>query len=97
MLVFDRCRRSSAAVTPFKYECNSKNPKVLFFKIKSVLNREIKEQNFNNPHPLDQKQNGGIRYVYSPHPSMVYHCLIFMKAHLRTAFQRSLPETYLWK
>ena len=45
--IFDRCRRSSAAVSHVRYECNfSNNLKVTFARLK------INERCFRNPHPL---------------------------------------------
>ena len=48
--MFDRCRRSSAAVTPVKYERDSKNLTGRC-KIKNFLFREINERSFSNRSP----------------------------------------------
>ena len=39
--IFDRCRHSSAAVTPVKYKRDSINLMGIFAKCKKILNREI--------------------------------------------------------
>ena len=49
--IFGRCRRSSAAVTAVKYECDSRNLTGTFAWLKIFAYREINKQSFSNPHP----------------------------------------------
>ena len=52
MFIFDRCCRSSAAVTPVKYQCDTNN--LAGTSARSKINfayREINERSFSNPHP----------------------------------------------
>ena len=49
--MFDRYRHNAAAVTPIKYECDSKNLTGDFCKIENFACGEINEQNFSNLHP----------------------------------------------
>ena len=51
MLIFDRCRRSWAAVAPFKYKCDSNNSRGTFGQIENFAYGEINERSFSNPHP----------------------------------------------
>ena len=63
MFIFDRCRRSSAAVTPVKYECDAYNLTVIFCKIENFAFGEINERNLSNPHPwstIQQQSQGTI-------------------------------------
>ena len=48
--IFDRCRRSSAAVVPVKYKCCSNNPRGIFCKNEHFACEGINERNFSNPH-----------------------------------------------
>ena len=48
-LIFDRCHHSSAAGTPVKYDCDSKNLKVLLQE--NFAYQEINKQSFSNPTP----------------------------------------------
>ena len=41
MFIFDRCRRSSPAVTPVKYKCNSNNPRGTFARSKILLTEKL--------------------------------------------------------
>ena len=51
MFIFDRCRRSSAAATPIKYECDAKNVTGTFARSKIFAYGKINERSFSNPHP----------------------------------------------
>ena len=53
MFIFDRCRCSSTAVTPLKYECDSKNLNRYTYlcKIENFAYREINEQSLVTPTP----------------------------------------------
>ena len=57
MFIFDRCRRSSAAVTPVKYEWNLKNVTGTFARLKIFACGEIDERDFSNPLPVSLYQN----------------------------------------
>ena len=47
MFIFDRCRRSSAAVTPVKYKCDSRNLRGTFARSKILL---MEKWSLSNPH-----------------------------------------------
>ena len=47
--IFHKCRCSSAAMTPVKYECHSNNVTGTYVRSKILLD----EQSFSNPHPRD--------------------------------------------
>ena len=46
--IFDKCHRSSAALTPVKYKSDSKNLTGIFFAKWKMLNGEINEWGFSN-------------------------------------------------
>ena len=48
--MIDMCPRSSAVVTPVKYECDSKNLTRNICKIENYAYGEINEWSFRNPH-----------------------------------------------
>ena len=69
-LVFDRCRRSSAAATSDKYEHDWKYLTYTFVKSKFSCNGEISERSFSNPHPWRVLWPGNIWLRWwHPHPS----------------------------
>ena len=49
--IFDRCHRSSAAVTLVKYECDSNGIPPTFAEIRNIPNGEMTERIFSDPHP----------------------------------------------
>ena len=51
MFIFDRCRRSSVAVTAVKYESDSRNLTSTFFKIENFAYGEINERSLSKPIP----------------------------------------------
>ena len=61
-LIFDRCHHSSAAGTPVKYDCDSKNLKLLLQE--NFAYQEINKQSFSNPTPGGRlnKKDGLTRY-----------------------------------
>ena len=51
MLIFDRCRRSSAAVTPVKYECDANNLTGPFARSKILLTEKLTNGALVTPTP----------------------------------------------
>ena len=51
MFIFDRCRRSSAAVAPVKYKCDSNNLRATFARSKNLLTEKLTNGALVTPTP----------------------------------------------
>ena len=54
MFIFDRCYRSSAAMTPVKYECDSKNVTGTFASSKILLTEKLTNRALVTPTPENE-------------------------------------------
>ena len=70
MFIFDRCRRSSAAVAPVKYECDWDNLTGAFIRSKILLTEKLTNGALVTPAPGLLRHQGG-----SPGPTDWYGCL----------------------
>ena len=62
--IFDRCRRSSAAMTPVKYECDLKNITCTFARLKILLTEKLTKGALVTPTP-------GMSLLRAPHNLLV--------------------------
>ena len=58
MFIFDRCRRSSAAVAPVKYKCDSNNLRGTFTRSKILLTEKLTNGALVTPTPELQHSDG---------------------------------------
>ena len=63
MFIFDRCCRSSAAVTPAKYECDANNLKGTFARSKTLLTEKLTNGALVTPTPV-QPYHGAVVVWY---------------------------------
>ena len=68
MFIFDRCRRSSAAVTPVKYECDANNLTGTSERSKILLTEKL--------------TNGALLTPTPEHLWPQYHCLFLQQPHI---------------
>ena len=81
MFIFDRCRRSSAAVTPVKYECDANNLTGTF--VENFAYGAINERSLSNLHPWSTAAVTGYdnqtikteRTVYTKHLVLYEPCI----------------------
>ena len=99
MLIFDKCRRSSAAVTPVKYECDANNLRGTFARSKILLTEKLTNGALVTPTPahlpvanISYARKRSLEILLSECETMLQCDVV---SHSLSAFTKGSPNT-LW-